>query len=278
MQREAEDQLIVEMVQGIRQRHPQMGGLKLYKELVVEMQTLSIKRGRDAFFDILRDHELLIERKRKGSRTTYPGKWRCPNLLTDLPIIRVHQVWVGDITYIATEDGFLYLVLLTDAYSRFIVGYDLCASLALEGSMRALEQAIAQTPPDALDGLIHHTDHGVQYTSNPYRERLGSVDIRPSMGAIGNCFENPMAERMNGILKNEYALDSLFVNHLHAHQAVKQAIYLYNFERPHRLLDFAKPAQVHFGQRPGRPMTRQWTYSPSSSTRDLTLSPLCGTL
>lgn len=266
----------MEMVQGIRQRHPRMGGVKLRKELQETMNTLAIKRGRDAFFDILRTHELLVLPKRKGTRTTWAGTWRCPNLLADLPVVRVHQVVVGDITYIATEEGFLYLALLTDAYSRFIVGYDLSSSLAIEGCMRALEQAIAQTPPHALKGLIHHSDHGVQYTSLAYRQQLGSVSILPSMGAIGNCYENPMAERMNGILKNEYRLDDLFVNHLHAHKAVEEAIYLYNFERPHRALDLAKPAQVHFGLHPGVPVHRQWSYLPSTSMQNLSESPSIG--
>ncbi|MCB0203133.1 MAG: IS3 family transposase, partial [Anaerolineae bacterium] len=178
-------------------------------------------------------------------RTTHAGFWHYPNLLNDLELTGSHQVWVGDITYITTEEGFRYLALLTDAYSRFIVVYDLSSSLAVEGALRALQMATATCTPAQLHGLIHHTDHGVQYTAWPYREQLQTVGMCASMGAVGNCYENPLAERVNGILKDEYKLDDLFVNDAHAHIAVRQAIYLYNYERPHHSLKLAKPAQVH---------------------------------
>lgn len=241
----AEDQLLVELVQGIRQRHPRMGGRKLYHELQGSMTTLDISRGRDAFFDLLRDHDLLVPAKRSRRRTTRSGLWRCPNLLAGLTLDRVHQAWVGDITYITTEQGFVYLALLTDAYSRFIVGYALSSSLATEGSLRALNQAIGQTANNDRKGLIHHSDHGVQYSAWPYADRLQSVGMRPSMGEVGNCYENALAERVNGILKCEYSLDDLFVDSQHALAAVEQAIWLYNYERPHLSLDYRKPAEVH---------------------------------
>jgi len=237
---------LLELIQGIRQRHPRMGGRKLYHELQDSMAALDISRGRDAFFDLLRECDLLVPAKRSHRRTTRPGLWRCPNLLEELDMVRVHQVWVADITYLATEQGFVYLALITDAYSRYIVGYDLSCSLAAEGALRALDQAIAQTTSDALNGLIHHSDHGVQYTAWPYTDRLRDVGIRPSMGTIGNCYDNAMAERVVGILKNEYSLDDLFVNNPHAQTATDQAIWLYNYERPHLSLDYAKPAEIHF--------------------------------
>lgn len=243
----AEEQLLLELVQGIRQWHPRMGGRKLYHELKQPMVTLGIKQGRDNFFAFLKAHDLLVARKRNGRRTTHPGRWRRPNLLTGLVIERVHQVWVGDITYIATEQGFRYLVLLTDAYSRFIVGYDFSESLAFEGCLRALNQAIAQTGAHHFGGLIHHSDHGMQYIATGYGDRLASVGILASMGEVGNCYENALAERMNGILKDEYLLDELFVDDYHAHLAVRQAIFLYNYERPHLALGYDKPAQIHFG-------------------------------
>ena len=245
MAREAEDQLVVELVQGMRQRHPRMGGRKLRHELKASLAALGISRGRDAFFDLLREHDLLVLPKRSRRRTTRAGLWRCENLLAELEIQRVAQVWVGDITYVTTEQGFVYLALLTDAFSRFIVGYDLSSSLAAEGCLRALNQAIAQTQSLDLAGLIHHSDHGIQYTAWPYGDRLRSVDMRPSMGEVGNCYENALAERMNGILKCEYGLDDLFVDLPHAQSAVREAIWLYNFERPHLALDDAKPAVVH---------------------------------
>lgn len=245
--RGAEDQLILDLIQGIREHHPRMGGRKLYHELQGSMAVLDISRGRDTFFTLLRRHDLLVETKRNGHRTTWSGKWRYPNLLADLTLERVDQAWVGDITYLATEQGFLYLALLTDAYSRFIVGYDLSSSLAVEGALRALNLAIAQRDEQSVAGLIHHSDHGVQYTATPYRDRLCRVQIQSSMGEVGNCYDNALAERVNGILKCEYALDALFVSHQHAQQAVHEAIWLYNYERPHLALNYLKPAQVHFG-------------------------------
>ncbi len=225
-----------------------MGGRKLHHELQEPMAALGIFRGRDAFFDLLRDRDLLVPVKRSRRRTTWAGLWHYPNLLIDLGIKYVHQVWVGDITYITTEQGFLYLALLTDAFSRFVVGYDLSTSLAVESSLLALNQAIAQSPSDALDGLIHHSDHGVQYTAHPYRDQLQMVGIQASMGAVGNCYENALAERVNGILKCEYALDNLFVDYHHAFQSVSETIWLYNYERPHLSLDYAKPAEIHFSE------------------------------
>ena len=158
----------------------------------------------------------------------------------------INQAWVGDITYITTEEGFVYLVLLTDAYSRFIVGYDLSSSLAAEGSLRALEYAIKNASTDNLANLIHHSDHGIQYSSWLYRDLLRWNGIRSSMGEVGNCYENPLAERMNGILKGEYALDDLFVNREHALVAVQDAIWLYNYDRPHLSLNMAVPADFYF--------------------------------
>jgi putative transposase len=247
VQRAAEEQWLVEMVQGIRQRHPRLGGRKLHHELQEAMNALGISRGRDAFFDLLRERGLLVTTKQSRRRTTRPGLWRCSNLLAALRLERVHQAWVGDITYLTTEQGFLYLALLTDAFSRFIVGYDLSASLAAEGCLRALNQAIGLTAPCHLHGLLHHSDHGVQYLAWPYCDRLRSLGIQASMGEVGNCYENALAERVNGILKCEYGLDDLFVNDRHALKSVRQAIWLYNYERPHLSLNYRKPAEVHFG-------------------------------
>lgn len=239
--------MVVELVQGIRQWHPRMGGRKLHHELKEPLQSLGIELGRDKLFDVLRKHELLVPIKRNRRRTTFSGSWKRPNLLEDLTIERVNQAWVCDITYIATEMGFRYLALLTDAYSRYIVGYDLSDSLAVEGCLRALNQAIQLTGKAPVKGLIHHSDHGIQYIASAYSKILGDAKILASMGEVGNCYENALAERMNGILKYEYNLNDLFVTDKDSEIAVQQAIYLYNYERPHLSLDYAKPAQVHFG-------------------------------
>lgn len=246
--RDAEDQIILELVRAVRRRHPQMGVRKLHHELNVQLIGLGINRGRDALFTLLKAHNMLVRTKPNRRRTTHAGLWRCSNLLQDTQISYVHQAWVGDITYLATETGFVYLALLTDAFSRFIVGFDVSTSLALEGCLRALNHAIDSCSQQHLSGLIHHTDHGVQYSSWPYRERLQTLRIRSSMGQVGNCYDNALAERMNGILKCEYGLSDLFVNTEHAILAVQQAVYLYNFERPHLALAYAKPADIFFNR------------------------------
>jgi transposase InsO family protein len=222
-----------------------MGGRKLHHELQGAMVALGIRRGRDAFLDLLRARELLVPRKRSRRRTTRSGLWRCPNRLLDLTVTRPNQAWVADITYILTEQRFVYLALIMDLYSRFIVGYDLSSSLTAEGALRALRRAIAGADTERLKGLIHHSDHGVQYAAWPYRDCLQASGMVISMGEVGNCYENPFAERVIGILKYEYGLDELFVNDQQAHQGVDEAIYLYNYERPHLALDYHKPAEFY---------------------------------
>ena len=212
-----------------------------------EMEQEGISIGRDRFFDLLGRQDLLVPPIRLKRRTTWAGLWRCPNLLEDLTISRVQQVWVGDITYLETEEGYCYLSLLTDAYSRYIVGYDLSTTLAVEGVKRTLDMAIDQASLP-LTGLIHHSDHGSQYASRVYRDSLNEFGILSSMGEVGNCYDNALAERMNGILKLEYGLDHVFIDFEHAQIATKEAVWLYNFERPHLSLDYQIPVEMHTAQ------------------------------
>lgn len=186
-QREAEDELLLEMVRDIRRHHPRIGGRKLHYLLQGQLAEHGIVRGRDGLFDLLRDNGLLVPTKRSRRRTSRPGLWRCPNRLTEMTVKGVNQAWVSDITYIQTEQGFIYLSLITDAFSRYIVGYDLSTSLAAEGTLRALNRAIKQTNGANLAGLVHHSDHGVQYTALPYNDRLQTTGILSSMGEVGNC-------------------------------------------------------------------------------------------
>jgi putative transposase len=240
-----QEQQIVDLVRGLRQRHPRMGARKVLHHLQPELAAAGLEIGRDRFFDLLARYDLLLPLPRQKRRTTWAGLWRCPNRLTDLTISQVQQVWVCDITYLETEQGFCYLALITDAFSRYIVGFDVSTSLVVEGALRALQMAIAQAT-GSLAGLIHHSDHGVQYTCHIYRQHLLETHILSSMGEIGNCYDNPLAERVNGILKLEYRLDDLFVDVAQAVVAVKQAVWLYNHERPHLSLNYLKPVDVHF--------------------------------
>src|SRR5687768_15647739 len=237
--------IAIEWVLARRQRHPRMGGRKLRHELQPLLAQAGIHLGRDRFFDLLARHDLLLPVARQRRRTTWPGGWRCPNRLDNLLIDRVQQVWVCDITYLATQaDGFCYLCLVTDAFSRFIVGFDVATSLAVEGALRALDMAIAQAQAP-LTGLIQHSDHGVQYTCAPYRDRLAQVGCLSSMGQVGNCYDNPQAERVNGILKLEYGLGDPLADIVHATAATTEAVWLYNHERPHLALAYHKPVDVH---------------------------------
>lgn len=243
-QQAQEGEEVLEMVRAIRRQHPRMGGRKLYYKIQPEMEQRDIHLGRDRFFDLLRKHNLLIRPRKRRYRTTWPGKWRCENLLASADITRPNQAWVCDLTYIATENGFAYLALVTDLYSRRILGYDLSRSLSQEGATRALQMAIVQAG-QPLEGLIHHSDHGVQYASIQYRQLVAEHGIRSSMGEVGNCYDNAVAERVNGILKLEYGLDATFVDFVQAQLAVTQAVWLYNHERPHLALDFRTPMYVY---------------------------------
>lgn len=237
--------MVLEKVQEKRQKHPRMGGRKLLHELREWLQKAGMKIGRDRFFNLLRKADLLVRPRRRGRRTTWPGKWRAENLLLETVIERPNQVWVSDITYIETEVNFGYLSLVTDAFSRFILGYDFSTSLAVEGAQSALAMAIVRAGGE-IAGVIHHSDHGIQYTCNAYHQELMEHKILPSMGQKGNCYDNALAERVNGILKQEYALGECFTNIPQAARAVDEAVWLYNHERPHMSLDYQKPYEVHY--------------------------------
>lgn len=237
------EQVILDLVRQKRRWHPRMGARKVLHELQPQLAQKGLEIGRDRFFDLLAQYDLLIPVIRQKRRTTFSGLWRCPNLLPDLILHRPHQVWVCDITYLQTRQGFCYLALVTDAFSRFIVGFDVSTTLAVEGALRALEIALAQTP--LPQGLIHHSDHGIQYTCHAYRDRLQQAHMLSSMGQIGNCYDNAVAERVNGILKLEYALHHQFDDLDQAQAATTQAVWLYNHERPHLSLNYLKPVQVH---------------------------------
>lgn len=243
-ERAAQEALTLELVRAVRQRHPQLGARKLLFLLQPLLEVRGYRIGRDHLFDLLRRHDLLVPRRRRGTRTSWPGYWRCENLLATATLDAPQQAWVADITYLLLADGFAYLALITDAYSRFIVGFDVSRSLAVEGCERALQMALAQRQ-GALAGLIHHSDHGVQYGALRYRQLLGEYQIRSSMGAVGNCYENALAERVNGILKLEYGLAARFDDLPAAQRATKEAIHLYNYERPHLSLAYQTPAAQH---------------------------------
>jgi len=239
------DEVIMELVQQIRRSNKKMGGKKLYWLLEGDIHRIDGSIGRDKFFDLLRQRGLLIQRGRKYAVTTQSyHRFRVyKNKLQDFAPDRPHQAWVCDITYVRIKKGFVYLFLITDAYSRKIVGWELSDSLGLEGALKSLGMAIRQCP--CPNGLIHHSDRGFQYCSHDYVGRLKAKGIKISMAEAGNCYENAMAERVNGILKAEYGLEETFGDEKQARQAVHEGVKAYNEQRPHWSLKLQIPATVH---------------------------------
>jgi len=240
-----QQELIIELVQAIRRDNKMMGGKKLYCLLEKQIHGIDASMGRDKFFDLLRQWGLLVKRRRKYAVTTKSmHRFRVyKNLLQDLRLFRPDQAWVCDITYVRVEKGFVYLFLITDGYSRKIVGWEVSNSLGLQGAMVALKMAIKQCR--CTYGLIHHSDRGFQYCSNVYVNELKLKGIKVSMAEAGNCYENAMAERVNGILKGEYGLDEAFADEIQARQSVREGIKAYNEQRPHWSLGLKIPAKVH---------------------------------
>jgi transposase InsO family protein len=223
-----------------------MGTRKVLDKIRPHLEENNLKIGRDELFGLLRANKMLVLHRKRSRRTTIPGLYRTPNLLPGLTISRPNQVWVGDITYIDTEiENIVFLFLLMDLYSRYVVGYWVATSLAAEGAIKCLNMAlIFQKGSD--QPLIHHSDHGVQYTSSAYMKILFDHAIKPSMGQIGNCYDNIFAERLIGTLKNEYLLGDRFVNVKQVFVAAKQSINLYNTDRPHLSLNNVAPADVYY--------------------------------
>ncbi len=237
--------IVLDLVREIRKKQPRVGGKKLYLHLYKDLQLLG-NIGRDKFFDILRTYDLLVKRKKSYTKTTNSfhrfHKWT--NLIIDKDFIQNNTCWVSDITYIRTEQGFVYLFLITDLYSRKIVGWDLSDSLSIEGGIRALKMALRQRQDKELP-LIHHSDRGIQYCSKEYVKILQKHNISISMTEKNHCYENSVAERVNGILKDEFLLDSTFKNKVQANKACKEAIDTYNNVRLHGSLQFKTPNSVY---------------------------------
>ncbi len=235
---------VVKIVQKERKTQPRVGVRKLHKDLSDTFIRANLKIGRDRLFGILREHGMLVKRKKASCKTTnsYHRFHKYNNLIKDMEISAPNQVWVSDITYIRTIKGFCYLALITDLYSRKIIGYDLSDSLELAGCQRALQKALWQAKPKA--GLIHHSDRGIQYCSNQYTNELLKRKIKISMTEEKHCYENAVAERVNGILKDEFYLDQCFFNTKQAKQAAKNAIKLYNNKRLHLSLGYKTPNMV----------------------------------
>jgi putative transposase len=244
--RKAVEEKVVNLVQIQRREQPRMGTRKLHFMLKEQLNSPEIKVGRDRLFDILRDNKMLVKRKKTYTKTTnsFHRFYKYKNLIKDIQITRPNQVWVADITYLRTHTGFCYLALITDLFSRRIVGYDVSNTLELAGCTRAFKRALVKAQPVA--SVIHHSDRGIQYCSNQYVELLVKNGFQISMTEENHCYENAVAERVNGILKDEFFLDQIFFNIQHAKQAVKNAIDIYNNKRFHLSLQMKTPNRAFF--------------------------------
>ena len=244
-QKELQQERILELVHQERRLQPKIGGRKLQELIGPQLAREGVHLGRDRFFDFLRERDLLIRRKRRKIQTTDSrhGEPVYPNRLKDYELTGAHQAWVSDLTYLQTVEGTLYLSLVTDAYSRKIVGWNLSPHLDTRGCIRALHQALRQLPEGAAP--IHHSDRGCQYASRAYTQILQEHGCRISMTEQNHCYENAKAERVNGILKHEYELKQKWKTSSQLRHAVGQAIWLYNGRRPHMSLGYRTPDQVH---------------------------------
>lgn len=243
--RDVDEALILNLVRRERKMQPRLGGRKLLHLLEAELEEAGVNMGRDRFFELLAENDLLVVPKPGRPHTT--NSRHClpvfSNLLAGRVLQAPNEAWVSDLTYIRTDEGFLYASLITDAYSRKIVGYYIGDTLEAEGCLKALDLALSELP----DGKhpIHHSDRGTQYCCHDYVERLQARGMPISMTEVMHCYENALAERVNGILKQEYEMDRTFRTKEQARVAFKQAVWLYNNRRPHLNLSMRFPAAVH---------------------------------
>ncbi len=227
----------------LRRQMPRLGTRKIY-HLLKEKGNIYI--GRDKLFSILRQEGLLINRKRKYTVTTNSKHWlrKYPNLIKGICLTRPEQLWVADITYIDTFDGNAYLHLVTDAYSKQIMGYELCDNMEAGSTLKALKMALNKRKYKTSE-LIHHSDRGLQYCSKLYTDCLSENNIIISMTENGDPYENAIAERVNGILKDEFGLSDKFENIMEAKKLTKQSVVIYNQLRPHLSCSMLTPNQMH---------------------------------
>ncbi len=240
-----QEALVVDLVKNIRLSLPKVGGLKLLFLLQDDFNAHNISIGRDSFFTLLKKYGLLVKRKRRYAITTDSNhlfkKWN--DLVKGLKLTAPEQLWVSDITYLRTSNGFAYLSLITDAYSRKIVGHHLSQHLRAQGCLIALNKAIKTRK--ANGPLIHHSDRGIQYCCDPYVSLLQQNRISISMTQSSSPYDNALAERVNGILKTELGLDGTFKSYTEAAGSVHKAIDAYNRLRPHMSIGNLTPDRAH---------------------------------
>jgi transposase InsO family protein len=239
-----EAEVILQQVSNIRKDHKRMGVKKLHIKLQTFFEMHSIKLGRDAMFDLMREFGMLVKPLKRSHHSTdsFHRFYKYPNLIKGWTPTAPNQLWVSDITYVEVKDGFCYLFVITDAFSHKIVGWHLAKSPTAKASIEAVKMAFKNNKN--IEGLIHHSDRGSQYCSQEYVSVLKSKGVRISMTEHGDPYENAMAERINGIIKNEY-LEKRYCSEDQLWFDVSKTVRLYNTDRLHMSIDMNTPAFVH---------------------------------
>ncbi len=242
--RERELLEVKQLVINIRMQMPRLGTRKLYHLIQGDLERLNIKLGRDALFDYLRRENLLIYPKKNYIKTTHSKHWlrKHPNLLKEKQIHRPEQVFVSDITYVKSKERTHYLSLVTDAYSRKIMGHCLSDDMRAEHMARAFQLAVKNRK--TATPVIHHSDRGLQYCSDEFQSVLMKNNGIPSMTDGYDCYQNALAERINGILKQEF-LTKQCNNGVELRKAIEESIEIYNSKRPHLSHDMKTPDYIH---------------------------------
>jgi putative transposase len=252
--KQVNEQLIIEQVRAMRNEQPRCGTRKLLIMLQPFFTKHDIAIGRDAFFELLAKNKMLVRKTKRSTHTTNSKHHfrRYPNLAKDFTPMKAHELWVSDITYIPLKERFAYLFLITDAYSRKIVGHHVSDDMKVSSAVVALKKALAQKPDDTI--VLHHSDRGIQYCSTEYVNLLQQHHTLISMTQSGDPLENAIAERVNGILKTEL-ISSAYEDIDKAALSISRAIIIYNFKRRHSSLNYQIPNDVH--QQKG-PQIKRW--------------------
>ena len=239
------EDVVLQEVIAIRNDLPRVGTRKLHYLLQSSLESHQIKIGRDYLFDLLSEHKLLVRQRKRKAITTDSRHWmrKYSNLIRNMPVTRPEQVWVSDITYIRLTNQWGYLSLITDAYSRKIIGYCFRNDLMAEGCIEALQMALKNRMYH--EPIIHHSDRGSQYCSHQYVNLLNQNTIGISMTENGDPYENALAERVNGIIKTEFNLHSSQLGFEQTYNQIKRSIKVYNEIRPHSSCDYLTPNQAH---------------------------------
>lgn len=234
------------MVVQQRKQLPCLGTRKVYFKIAPALKQKGLKVGRDKLFKWMREYELLIKPRRSYIQTTNSKHWlrKYPNLTKDIQLAAPEQLWVSDITYIKTEEGNCFLNLVTDAFSRKIMGFSIAPTMDAEVMKKAYEMALQQRK-HPHQNLIHHSDRGLQYCSNEYVALSTNNNVKISMTENGDPYENALAERMNRTIKEEFGLGRRLPSRQQAFRLAQEAIQLYNDQRPHLALKMQTPNAVH---------------------------------